>query len=299
MSVRVIGLKRGCVELVPYKEEWQAMAKDAIARLYSVLGDIILSCEHVGSTSVEGLVAKPIIDIALLVRDYNDIISRAEALARAGFHYRPSASGEGGLLLASGPFYEGTGEEQTHFVHVALQGSPLWDEYISFRDYLRAFPDMRDSYGEVKTEILQRGISDRASYLDGKSGFIAMTKRRAIAMTLLGREVKAIVDRPVGAPHPKYSDLLYPVNYGYIEGMMGGDGEPLDAYILGVYEPLKCYTGVAVALIHRKDDVEDKLVVAPMGVEITREQILRETEFMEKYYDSVVYIKEKLNGKNN
>lgn len=293
MGEKLIGLRRGCVELVPHRDEWHRLAGETIDRLYDALGDIILSCEHVGSTSVEGLVAKPIIDIALLVRSYEDIISREDALKRAGFHYRPSASGDGGLLLASGSFYEGEGDEQTHFIHVVTLGSPLFDEYISFRDYLRAFPDVRDAYGEVKQNIVNCGISDRGGYLDGKSDFITRTKKRAMAMSLLGREVSVTVDRPLGAMHPEYPERLYPVNYGYLEGIIGGDGEPLDAYILGVDTPLKCYTGVAVALIHRRRDEEDKLVVAPRGVTLTKEQIFAQTEFMERYFDSVIYMREK------
>ena len=74
---------------------------------------------------------------------------------------------------------------------------------------------------------------------------------------MLGKVVKVIVDRPLGTYHPKYKDLFYSVNYGYVEGIIATDGEEQDAYILGVNEPIKEFTGKVIAVIHRFDDVEE------------------------------------------
>lgn len=91
--------------------------------------------------------------------------------------------------------------------------------------------------------------------------------------------VKVIVDRPLGSTHPKYDDIIYPINYGYIEGIIAGDGEEQDAYILGVDKPVKEFVGKVIAIIHWKDDVEDKWVVAPEGVMYTKDEIAEQVRF--------------------
>ena len=101
---------------------------------------------------------------------------------------------------------------------------------------------------------------------------------------MLGKTVKVIIDRPLGSRHPQYSKLRYTLNYGYVEGIMGGDGEEMDAYILGADVPLSEFVGQVIAMIHRLNDNEDKLVVAPFGVSFTREEIICATEFVEKYF---------------
>ena len=101
-------------------------------------------------------------------------------------------------------------------------------------------------------------------------------------------KVKVIVDRPLGSYHPVYKDLYYPINYGYIEGVIAGDKEEQDAYILGVDEPIDEFIGVVIAVIHRYDDVEDKWVVAKDGVSYTKEEIMNQVYFQEKYFNSEV-----------
>ena len=100
--------------------------------------------------------------------------------------------------------------------------------------------------------------------------------------------VTVIIDRPLGSAHPKFPKLLYPVNYGYIPGTQAGDGEPQDAYILGVDQPLATFTGQLIAILHRQDDVEDKWVVAPSGMTFTEEQIRHAVQFQEQYFHTVI-----------
>ena len=102
---------------------------------------------------------------------------------------------------------------------------------------------------------------------------------------MIGKIVTVTVDRPLGSCHPNHPDIYYPVNYGYIEGVFAPDGEEQDAYILGVDTPLKTFTGNVIAVIHRKDDVEDKWVVAPEGVTFSKMEIERLTRFQEQYFD--------------
>ena len=101
---------------------------------------------------------------------------------------------------------------------------------------------------------------------------------------MIGKTVKVIVDRPLGSRHPEHRDIIYPVNYGYIEGVTAPDGEEQDAYILGVDKPIKEFTGKVIAVIHRYDDIEEKWVVAPEGVFFGKEEIERAVHFQEQYF---------------
>ena len=107
----------------------------------------------------------------------------------------------------------------------------------------------------------------------------------------LGDIVTVTVDRPLGSYHPEHKDMYYPINYGYIEGVIAADGEEQDAYILGVDEPVKNFTGEVIGIVHRDDDVETKLVVAPQNSSFTSEQIMSSINFTEKYYKSHLVMK--------
>ena len=105
---------------------------------------------------------------------------------------------------------------------------------------------------------------------------------------IIGATVTVTVDRPLGSYHPEYKDMYYPINYGYIEGVMAPDGEEQDAYILGVNEPVKKFTGKIIAIVRRKDDIEEKWVVVPDGVTFSKEEIRRQIHFQEQYFDSEI-----------
>ena len=105
---------------------------------------------------------------------------------------------------------------------------------------------------------------------------------------MIGKMVKVIVDRPLGSYHPQHKDIYYPINYGYIPGILAPDGEEQDAYILGIQEPVEEFTGKVIAIVHRLDDVENKWVVAPEGVTYTIEEIKEITFFQERYFNSKI-----------
>ena len=105
---------------------------------------------------------------------------------------------------------------------------------------------------------------------------------------MIDKTVSVIVDRPLGSFHPNHPDLYYSLNYGYVPGIFAPDGEEQDAYILGVDVPVETFTGKIVAIIHRKNDVEDKWVVAPKGMVFTEEQIRSATHFQEQYFDITI-----------
>ena len=105
-------------------------------------------------------------------------------------------------------------------------------------------------------------------------------------VNMIGDIVKVTVDRPMGSYHPKHKDMYYPINYGYIEGIMAPDGEEQDAYILGVDRPVDEFKGKIIAIIHRYDDVEEKWVVAPEGKTFTVDEIKAQVAFQEQYFNS-------------
>lgn len=105
---------------------------------------------------------------------------------------------------------------------------------------------------------------------------------------MLGKIVKVTVDRPLGTYHPKHKDIYYPINYGYVEGIIAPDGEEQDVYVLGINYPIKEYTGKVIAIIHRYDDIEEKWVVAPENMSFTSEEIMRQVNFQEQFFKSEV-----------
>lgn len=105
---------------------------------------------------------------------------------------------------------------------------------------------------------------------------------------MIGSIVTVIIDRPLGSSHPSHPNIVYPINYGFIKGVLAPDGENQDAYILGVYEPIEQFTGVVIAIVHRINDVEDKWVVAPEGETYSKEDIIQSVAFQEQFFSSEI-----------
>ena len=105
---------------------------------------------------------------------------------------------------------------------------------------------------------------------------------------VIGKTVRVEVDRPLGSFHPEYNDLYYPINYGFVRGVIASDGEEQDAYILGVDVPIKEFTGRVIAIVHRINDDEDKWVVAPENASFTKDEIVQKVNFQEKYFDTEI-----------
>lgn len=107
------------------------------------------------------------------------------------------------------------------------------------------------------------------------------------AKDYLGNKVKIEIDRQLGTKHPKHG-FMYMLNYGFIPGTISGDGEELDAYLLGVFEPVAEYQGEVIAYIHRTNDDDDKLIVVPEGVSYSDDAIRALTEFQERFFESEI-----------
>jgi inorganic pyrophosphatase len=105
------------------------------------------------------------------------------------------------------------------------------------------------------------------------------------ASKYIGQIVDVTIDRPLNSKHPQH-DLIYLLNYGYLEGTKAPDGEEVDAYVLGVDKPIKNFRGKCIAIIHRLDDEDDKLIVVPENTQFSDEEIMNLTKFQEKYFTS-------------
>lgn len=103
---------------------------------------------------------------------------------------------------------------------------------------------------------------------------------------MVGNIVTVTVDRAMGTYHPEHPDFYYPINYGYVKGIMAPDGEEQDAYVLGITKPVEEFTGKIIAIIHRNDDIEEKWVVAPTDMSFTKDEILKQVHFQEQYFAS-------------
>lgn len=108
----------------------------------------------------------------------------------------------------------------------------------------------------------------------------------------LGKILKVKIDRPLGSKHPKHG-FEYPINYGYIPNTISGDGEELDCYVLGIDYPIKEYEGKCIAIVHRLNDDDDKLIIVPEGKEYTDDEIIKATYFQEQYFKSEIIRKER------
>ena len=283
----MLGLKREAVKLCEHQKEWEVEAQNTIARLKAILGDVAKDIQHVGSTSVLSIKAKPIIDIAVAVDDFAEILALEKELKDSGFYNRSKPDFGEQLLFASGSLYDGTGDLQTHFIHVVLTNSMDWVNYINFRDYLNHTPAAAKAYEALKVSLTRQvpGDTGRETYRKGKHDFIVYTLRKALVKSYLGKTVTIKIDRPRGSTHPAYPNLTYPVHYGHIPGILGGDGEELDVYLLGVEAPVEEYTASMIGIVHRHNDVEDKLVAAPQGLHFDEKEIWKAVEFQEQYYE--------------
>lgn len=283
----MLGLKRGKVAVVDHQTEWEEIAASTIKELKEIFGETALDIQHIGSTAIRSIKAKPIIDIAVGISCFetlSDILPKLEAtgIYKSALHAVPND-----VLYVIGDFDDDT---RTHHIHIVEFGSMQWKNYINFRDYLNSNPSIAKQYEDLKIELVTRNENNRNAYTDGKEDFINNTLRKALTWSYLGENVIVKIDRPIWSEHPKHPGLVYPINYGYIEGVFAPDGEELDVYILGVDKPLEVFSGRIIAIVHREDDVEDKLVAAPEGIVFKQAEIEKAIYFQEKYYKSKVEV---------
>ncbi len=167
------GLKPNRVALARYSRAWPRAYSDERARIRRALGAHALDIQHIGSTAVPDVPAKPIIDVAVRVNDLRHRRAIVAALTRLGYEYQ----GEYGL---KGRHFFTRGDPVTHHIHVVGPRHSLWMQWLAFRELLRADSQLRREYVALKLALAREYAADRASYTAGKSPFIqsALSKRR-------------------------------------------------------------------------------------------------------------------------
>ena len=173
----MLGLKRGTVALMPHDVQWEGQAGQVIDLLRWVLGETACDIQHVGSTAINHISAKPILDIAVGMWDPEQVFAFGEELERHGVIFRArDTDGEGGLLFVMGDFAADT---RTCHIHVVVWQGEAWYNYINFRDYLNARPEQAVRYENCKRELAERYAGDREAYTAGKAPLIALLLQQA------------------------------------------------------------------------------------------------------------------------
>jgi GrpB-like predicted nucleotidyltransferase (UPF0157 family) len=164
---KVLGLRRGTVRVVSHQNSWKASFEEEAARLRDELGADLLKVEHVGSTSIPGLDAKPILDIVIAVESLRKVAALTPGLENLGYIRRPNGDTPTRLFFAKGPE-----ASRTHHLSVTELDSDTWTEQVAFRDYLMANEEVRDEYRALKRRLARLHPYDRPAYTAKKADFI-------------------------------------------------------------------------------------------------------------------------------
>ena len=263
---------------------WENDAKLTILALRDKLGDLAPAIQHIGSTAVRGILAVPVIDIAIGLADATHAPTVMKRLGEMGYRRIPTDA-TGCIRMAKQK--KSTGAD-SHRLWITLEGCQAWCDLITFRNYLYNHVFMANEYEQLKLRLQPLYQNDPIGYSHAKSEFIQKTLRLSTTDRFLGKRLTIMVDRPAGSTHPDHPDIRYPINYGYVPGILSPDGEEMDAYVYGVSKPLHRFTGTVIAAVHRRDDTEDKLVVAPTGMMAYEPQIAEAVRFAEQYFDTTL-----------
>ncbi|SEQ90732.1 GrpB domain, predicted nucleotidyltransferase, UPF0157 family [Virgibacillus subterraneus] len=163
------------VEVTPHNDQWPLMFKEEAEKLRAILGQEVLEIHHIGSTSIQGLEAKPVIDIMPVVKNIIEVDSYNRSMEGIGYE----AKGEYGIVGRR--YFQKGGDNRTHHIHVFESGSPHIDRHLAFRDYLRAHQDVAKEYGTLKRNLMDQHPYDMESYINGKAEFVMKTERSALA----------------------------------------------------------------------------------------------------------------------
>lgn len=163
----MIGLKQGTVRVVPYQPTWKRYFEQEAARLRAALGSQALQVEHIGSTAVEGLEAKPIIDVMVAVESLEEARDLVPLVETLGYEHQPEDPIPDRVFFAQGP-----PSRRTHHLSLTPQASAYWSDHLLFRDYLRTHPEAAAGYQQLKRDLADRYPADRESYTSGKDEFI-------------------------------------------------------------------------------------------------------------------------------
>jgi GrpB-like predicted nucleotidyltransferase (UPF0157 family) len=162
-------------EVRPYNEQWFSMFEKEGNKLQKIFDSEIIEIHHIGSTSVNGLKAKPIIDIMPVFKDINRIDEFNREMVK--FVYKPMGENE----ISQRRYFEKGRDKRTHHVHIYEFGNPEIVRHLAFRDYLREYPDVAKKYGDLKEELSQFFPYDIESYIKGKEQLVLEIEKKAVA----------------------------------------------------------------------------------------------------------------------
>ena len=187
-----LGVQRGVVLLVPHNPAWKDLFEAEKALLQAALGAAVLDIQHVGSTAILDLPAKPILDIAIAVRDFDEARVCIQPIEQLGYEYR----GENGIPRRH---FFAKGNPRTHHIHINEIDGPEWRSQILFRDYLRQHPHVVRQYAELKLALAQQYPTDRPAYTEAKAPFIQQV------LALARSDTKGDQDDTSRSPSPEHS----------------------------------------------------------------------------------------------
>ena len=262
---------------------WDVEYNAEKVRLLQLLQNELAELQHIGTTAIRGILAVPVYDIAVGLKPEAGIPAAFARLKSAGYDLLPpDVSGYVRFVRRNA---EG---EEKFCLWVTYAGTPAWNDLLAFRNYLNNHVFAANEYETLRRRFAEDPEADGSDYAVSKAQFIRKILRLSVTDACLGERVTVQVERPLGSRHPDHPELVYELNYGFVPGMTGGDGEPQDAYIYGVPRPVRQVTGTVIAVVHRKNDTEDKLIVAPSGTIAYEPQLTAAVRFVEQYFDTLI-----------
>lgn len=171
----MIGLKRGTVKLLPHNPKWEELFEKEKNILSKALDGLIIDIQHIGSTSIPGIPAKPIIDISIGIKSMKNSKDFIKIFEDLGYEYRPDFGGPNTQLL----FVKGPEEKRTHYIHLMRYSGSIWKNDLAFRHYLRKNKKRAKEYAYLKKELASKFADDRTHYTASKAKFIHETIRIA------------------------------------------------------------------------------------------------------------------------
>jgi GrpB-like predicted nucleotidyltransferase (UPF0157 family) len=190
------------MRVVPYKRKWRSLFDAERSLVEKILGDRLAAIHHIGSTAVEGLAAKPVIDILVVVNRMTEVDERIARFQDVGYENKGEFGIKGRIFLR-----KGGDENPTHHIHVFAAGDPNVQRHIAFRDYLRSFPKIRDEYGDLKRKGAATHRFDSEGYMAYKESFIKKTEAQALSWFNQSKNIEQEKNAPKDQPQCRISNL--------------------------------------------------------------------------------------------
>lgn len=177
----MLGLKKGEIVLCEHQIQWELNAKNTIFKLKEILGDIAIDIQHIGSTSIKNIKAKPVIDIIVGVIDFDKVLSFNSELKKNGFFFLGYEGNEKQPVYQCGEFSPDTKDMcfLTHYIHIVKIDSEQWGNYISFRDYMNCHDFDRKEYETVKLQAINKDNKNLQNYHENKKLYVVKMIEKA------------------------------------------------------------------------------------------------------------------------